>query len=54
MDFSDDGGLSYSYVPVPSFDANVTHLRVTPKGTFNESDGINHPEFTIEFDVEVR
>ncbi len=57
VDFSADGGVSYTYVPVPDadgFDANVTHLRVTPKGTFNASDGINHPEFTIEFDVKVR
>ncbi len=56
VDFSDDGGVSYTYVPVPDadgFDANVTHLRVTPKGTFNASDGINHPEFTVEFDVKV-
>lgn len=36
IDFSNDGGVSWTYVPIPdafSADGNVTHMRISPKGT---------------------
>ncbi len=36
IDFSNDGGTTYGYVPTPAADgsdSNVTHVRVTPTGT---------------------
>jgi len=48
VEFSDDDGLTYTYVPLPDasgLDTNVTHLRILPKGSFQGS-GAN---FTVEF-----
>ena len=52
-EFSDDGGATYTYTPVPDaagLDANVTHIRIRPKGTFQGS-GAN---FTVQFKVGVQ
>lgn len=57
VEFSNDGGTSYTYTPVPDgdgFDSNVTHFRVTSSGAFNASDGVNHPSFTLKFKVRVK
>jgi CSLREA domain-containing protein len=57
VDFSNDGGTTYTYVPVPDadgFDANVTHMRVTPKGTFNAASGGDIPSFEVKFKVKVK
>jgi len=57
IEFSSDGGISYNYTPVPDaddFDASITHIRITPSGTFAASDGTNHPGFTIRFKVRVQ
>jgi hypothetical protein len=38
VDFSNDGGVSFNYTPVPDgtgFDSAVTHVRINPKGAFN-------------------
>ena len=54
VQFSNNGGLSFDYVPIPGpngADAAVTHLRVTPRGSFNASDGSNNPNFSITFKV---
>ncbi len=56
IDFSNNGGTSFAYVPVPDtdgFDGNITHLRINPSGIFAASDGVNHPSFAIEFKVRV-
>ena len=48
VEFSDDGGSTYIYVPVADgagLDANVTHIRMQPKGTFQGSGA----SFSIEF-----
>ena len=48
VEFSDDGGLTYTYVPVPDvsgLDVSVTHIRILPKGSLQGS-GAN---FTVEF-----
>lgn len=53
----DDGTLAFAYTPVPDadgYDANVTAVRVNPKGVFNASDGVNHPSFEIRFKVRVQ
>jgi hypothetical protein len=37
VSFSNDGGASYLYTPVPNangVDSAVTHIRINPKGTF--------------------
>ncbi|MBW1788482.1 MAG: DUF2341 domain-containing protein [Deltaproteobacteria bacterium] len=54
--FSNDGGGTYTYVPVPDaegFDTNVTHMRITPKGTFNAASGGDIPTFEVKFKVRV-
>jgi parallel beta-helix repeat protein len=55
--FSADGGVTWDYVPAPDaqgFDAAVTHLRLTPRGVFAASDGVNHPSFSVSFRTRVR
>jgi uncharacterized repeat protein (TIGR01451 family) len=50
--FSKDGGLTYTYVPIPDADgcdAQVTHLRVSPRGALSTT-GV----FTVRFRVVVR
>ena len=54
--FSNDGGLTFTYSPVADangFDSAVTHLRITPVGAFQASDGTNHPSFQVQFQVGV-
>ncbi len=59
LEFSDDGGATFSYVPVPDasgFDANVTHLRVNPKGAFAATTALttpNSPSFSLTFRIRV-
>jgi hypothetical protein len=56
VDFSSDGGTSYAYAPVPDsngFDANVTNLRVNPKGVFASAGGGN-PYFALRYRVRVK
>lgn len=55
--FSNDGGATFTYTPIPDvdgFDSNVTHVRGSPKGVFNASDGVNHPSFELRFRVRVK
>jgi uncharacterized repeat protein (TIGR01451 family) len=54
--FSNNGGSSYGYVPMPDadgFDANVTHMQITLKGIFNGTSGGNSPRFEIRLKVGV-
>jgi len=54
--FSNDGGTTYNYIPVPDgngLDTNVTHMRVNPKGTFNAASGGDIPTFAVKFKVRV-
>jgi hypothetical protein len=44
VDFSNDNGATWTYVPVPDangFDAAVTHIRLRPQGAMNASGGGN-------------
>ncbi len=55
LEFSNDGGSTYNYTPTPGTDgtdAAVTHIRISPKGTF--SSGSPPPTATFEFDVLIR
>ena len=55
VDFSNDGGTTWTYVPVPDangYDAAVTHLRLRPKGTMPGNGG-GDPWFELRFRVTV-
>jgi uncharacterized repeat protein (TIGR01451 family) len=58
VSFSNDGGATYSYTPVPNgsgVDPNVTHLRINPKGTFagDPVPGAPSPSCTASFRVRI-
>ncbi len=56
ISFSNNNGTTYSYTPVPDgdgYDANVTNIRVTPKGTMNADVGSGSPYFEIIFQVRI-
>ena len=53
--FSNNGGTTFAYVPIPDvngFDANVSAIRVNPKGLFNGA-GSGNPSFQITFRVRI-
>ncbi|MEA3064236.1 MAG: trimeric autotransporter adhesin, partial [Sphingomonadales bacterium] len=55
--FSNNGGISFGYSPTPDangFDAAVTHIRITPRGTFAGATGSGSPSFTISYRVRVK
>jgi uncharacterized repeat protein (TIGR01451 family) len=57
IEFSNDGGGTYNYTPVPGadgYDSNVTHFRGLTSGAFAASDGINNPGFSFQFRVRVQ
>jgi uncharacterized repeat protein (TIGR01451 family) len=56
IDFSDDGGVTWTYAPADSGDGTdpaVTHIRVNPKGTLQPS-GSGDPSFQLLFKVPIR
>ena len=58
-DFSNNGGSTYSYTPVPNgngVDPNVTNIRINPKGTFagDPVAGAPSPSFTASFRVRIK
>jgi len=55
VSFSDDGGVSFVYTPVPNgngVDPAVTHIRINPKGAMPGNGGGN-PSFQVSFRVRV-
>ncbi len=57
VEFSNDGGTTFSYTPAPDaqgYDPAVTTVRILPDGTFAASNGTNHPQFSVQFKVRVR
>jgi uncharacterized repeat protein (TIGR01451 family) len=57
VDFSNDGGATWNYTPVPDadgFDGTVTNLRVTFSGIMNATGITGHPYVTMRFRVDVR
>ena len=56
IEFSDDNGASFNYTPTPGAngaDPTVTHIRATPSGNMNCSNGSSSPNFNFSFDVVV-
>jgi hypothetical protein len=54
LEFSNDGGATWTYTPVPDgsgCDSAVTHLRINPKGTFAADTATPDPSFTMRFRV---
>jgi uncharacterized repeat protein (TIGR01451 family) len=55
VDFSSDGGVTWTYVPVPDgagYDAAVTNLRVRPRGRMAAWSGAGaYPGFSLQFKV---
>jgi hypothetical protein len=54
--FSNDGGVTYNYTPVPGLsgcDAAVTHIDINPKGEFAADIGSGSPNATFSFRVSV-
>jgi uncharacterized repeat protein (TIGR01451 family) len=57
LEFSSDGGATYTYTPVPDadgYDSNVTHFRGLTGGAFAASNGVNNPSFSFQFRVRVQ
>ena len=55
--FSNNNGTSFDYTPVPDglgFDADVTHIRISPKGAFSAASGGIVPSFQLRLRVKVR
>ena len=56
LDFSNDGGVTWTYVPTADAegcDANVTDIRMRPKGTM-PGQGVGSPTFDLQFRVVVK
>ena len=56
VEFSDDGGSTYTYTPVPdvnNVDSAVTHMRINPKGVFVARTSPDAPTCTWHFRVRV-
>ena len=52
--FSNDGGLTYSYTPVPDAsgcDSSITHIDINPTGEFAAETGSGSPSATVSFRV---
>jgi hypothetical protein len=55
LEFSSDGGTTWTYTPVPDgngADAAVTHFRIRPTGAFAANSG-SAPSFTQRFRMRV-
>jgi len=56
--FSKDGGVTYTYTPVPDasgYDSAVTHIRVYPKGKMAAWSGTGaYPSFTVDFKARIK
>ena len=50
LEYSDNDGSDYLYTPTADaegFDSDVTNVRVKLNGSFEKSDGLNHPSFSL-------
>lgn len=57
MDFSNDNGGTFAYVPSPAadgFDSNVTNIRFKPAGSMNANSGSGSPSFKLKFKVKIK
>ena len=54
IDFSNNGGATFTYTPAPDTDGAdgaVTHFRIRPKGDFAGDGAGANPSFVLEYDV---
>jgi len=54
VDFSNNGGATWTYVPTPGVDGCdplVTHLRINPKGRFVGTAAAPNPGFSLNYRV---
>ena len=54
VDFSNNNGSSWGYVPTPPYDSTVTHIRLNPKGLMAASGGSGNPSFQLQFKVRLK
>jgi len=57
VEYSNNNGSDFNYTPTADaqgFDATVTNVRVKLNGGFKQSDGTNHPSFTLELKMGIR
>lgn len=58
LEFSDNNGTDYNKnnaIPDSNdCDSTVTNIRIPLSGTFNSSDGTNHPTFNVKFRVRIK
>ncbi len=55
--FSNDGGASFSYTPLPDadgYDANVTHIRIDPGGPLAAATAGGAPSFSLTFRIRIQ
>jgi hypothetical protein len=53
IDFSNDNGATWTFVPAPPYDAAVNRIRLNPKGTMAGAVGGLNPFFELRFRVRV-
>jgi len=52
LEFSNDSGATWTYSPVPDAqqgDANITHVRINPTGSFATSTASPFPNFSVDY-----
>ncbi len=54
IEFSSDGGATWSYVPAVTYDPAVTNVRLAPSGRIAGSLGAGDPYFELRFRVRVK
>lgn len=54
VEFSNDGGATWTYVPTPPFDPTANRIRLNPKGTMAGASGGLSPFFELRFRARVR
>ena len=54
IDFSNDNGATWTFVPTPPYDAAVNRIRLNPKGTMAAASGGLNPFFELRFRVRVK
>jgi uncharacterized repeat protein (TIGR01451 family) len=57
VSFSNNGGVSFAYTPVPDasgYDVNVTHIKISPTGSFAGKTGATDPSVSMQVQMQVR
>ena len=54
VDFSNDNGTTWTFVPTPPYDTAVNRIRLKPKGTMAGASGGSNPFFELRFRVRIK